>query len=85
MTPILTEKNWEVELATLQRQGKISTFARSKLTELLHAGGKMGITMPETDFKKLTDEVFTIKFPAIQKKFILTYKACRAYLSKTEW
>ncbi|MEK7644754.1 MAG: hypothetical protein AAB391_00310 [Patescibacteria group bacterium] len=85
MTPELTEGNWAVELAELKRQGKISAFAQAQLTELIHTGGKNGISMPEDVFKKLTAEVFTIKFPAVRRKFILTYKAGRAYFSETEW
>lgn len=85
MTPELTEGNWAVELAGLARQGKISTFAQAQLTELIHTGGKNGISMPAETFTKLTNEVFTIKFPAVKKKFVLTHKAGRAYFTKTEW
>ncbi len=85
MTPELTEGNWAVELAELARQAKISRFAQSQLTELIHTGGKHGVSMPAEVFTKLTNEVFTIKFPAAKKKFVLTYKAGRAYFTKTEW
>jgi len=85
MTPELSEGNWVVELAELARAGKISAFARDQLTEIIHTGGRSGITMSEVDFRKLADEVFTIKFPETKKKFMLAYRVSRAYISKTEW
>ncbi len=85
MTLELTEENWMVELAELAREGRISKITQSQLTELIHTGGKRGILMSPEAFTRLTAEVFTIKFPATRKKFILVHKADRALFTPTEW
>lgn len=85
MTLELTEGNWTAELAKLVRQKVISDLAQPQLTELIDSRGKKGILMSEKEFERLTAEVFTIKFPATKKKFILTHKKGRTYLTSTEW
>lgn len=76
----LTEINFCSELGNLQQKDKISSFAASKLIQIIHVGGKKGLPMSKRDFAKLSGEVTGVMFTDTEKCCSLVHRHKRAFL-----